>query len=508
MGIKYTKEQVYKIIEDNNFKVFKDFKYKNNETPIICKDIDGYIVIAKIIKLQQNRYPLRFSQSNPYTIQNIKLWLNLNNKKLELISDKYVSAKDKLNWKCLSDKCGESFNETWNNIKNGNGCPYCSGHKVSKNNCLAFNKSNLLSEWDFIKNELTPYDITCNSHEKVWWKCKKCGYEWKATISSRYNGAQCPKCTHKIKKDTNYFKNEVNNLVGKEFTVNGEYISSQTKILITHNICNNSFMIVPNNFLKRHTCPICSNKIVVQGYNDMLTTNPKLAMLTLNENDRIKYTENSGEKIDWRCPECGEIIKNKQIKNINYEGLSCPKCSDGISFPEKFMYSVLQQLNIDFEYQKTINFNSKFKYDFYIPSINCIIETHGLQHYKEFKRGRSLQEEQNNDKNKEIFAKENKISNYIVIDCSCSELEYIKNSIINSNLPKLLNFIENDINWNKCCQDSLKSLVKVACDLFNKKLNVIEISKILKLSDSTIRHYLHKGNKIQLCKYNGRNTKS
>ena len=32
--------------------------------------------------------------------------------------------------------------------------------------------------------------------------------------------------------------------------------------------------------------------------------------------------------------------------------MTCRKCSDGISYPEKFLYSILEQLNIDFETQK------------------------------------------------------------------------------------------------------------------------------------------------------------
>jgi len=52
----------------------------------------------------------------------------------------------------------------------------------------------LTKEWHPTKNgKLTPYDVTCFSHKKVWWKCKN-NHIWKAIISNRSNGNKCPYC--------------------------------------------------------------------------------------------------------------------------------------------------------------------------------------------------------------------------------------------------------------------------------------------------------------------------
>ena len=77
------------------------------------------------------------------------------------------------------------------------------------------------------------------------------------------------------------------------------------------------------------------------------------------------------------------------------------------------------------------------------------METHGKQHYEDgFKGcgGRTLEEEQQNDKNKYELAIKNGIKqqNYIVIDCSKSDLEFIKNNIINSRLNELFNLNKNN----------------------------------------------------------------
>ena len=57
--------------------------------------------------------------------------------------------------------------------------------------------SELTEQWAESKNGiLTPADVTVGSHQKVWWRCEK-GHEWYAEVKSRVNGANCPVCTNK-----------------------------------------------------------------------------------------------------------------------------------------------------------------------------------------------------------------------------------------------------------------------------------------------------------------------
>ena len=123
------------------------------------------IIFSGISNIFYNNNKLnKFDKSNSYTIQNIKLWLNLNNKTFELISDEYINNSINLKWKCLKEGCREEFETGWGKIITGNGCPYCVGQKVGLSNCLATKNPKLASEWHSIKNdELTPYDVTSSS---------------------------------------------------------------------------------------------------------------------------------------------------------------------------------------------------------------------------------------------------------------------------------------------------------------------------------------------------------
>ena len=57
---------------------------------------------------------------------------------------------------------------------------------------------------------------------------------------------------------TETFKDKVYNLVGNEYTVLSEYISSREKISFKHNKCNRIFKMRPNNFQQGQRCPYCN----------------------------------------------------------------------------------------------------------------------------------------------------------------------------------------------------------------------------------------------------------
>ncbi len=64
--------------------------------------------------------------------------------------------------------------------------------------CLHTNNTALLKQWDNEKNaDCQPWNISFGSHKKVWWKCEE-GHEWQAEIKSRTKGCDCPVCTNRV----------------------------------------------------------------------------------------------------------------------------------------------------------------------------------------------------------------------------------------------------------------------------------------------------------------------
>ena len=80
-------------------------------------------------------------------------------------------------------------------------CPICANQKIIVGvNDLATTNPELLKEWDYDKNKITPQQVTYGVNKKVWWKCKK-GHNWQATVGSRAGGQKtsCPYCKNELK---------------------------------------------------------------------------------------------------------------------------------------------------------------------------------------------------------------------------------------------------------------------------------------------------------------------
>lgn len=249
-------------------------------------------------------------------------------------------------------------------------------------------------------------------------------------------------------------------------------------------------------------CPICCNQSVATGVNDVNTTNPELVKYFKNKEDSYGVTYGSKKKIVSVCPICGneKICMVKDLKNY-----SCPKCGDGFSFPEKFIYSLLNQLNIEFEYQKSLGYvisKRPLRYDFYFEINNnkYIIEADGGFH---FRSGYDdILKSKERDKLKDSLAKDNNIE-VIRIDCEKSDMDYIKNNIIKSKLNKLFDL--DDINWGDCTKfASNTSMVEYIANLWNLYYEWSKVKQFSKFSTYSITKYLKMANDIGLIKYDGK----
>ena len=277
------------------------------------------------------------------------------------------------------------------------------------------------------------------------------------------------------------------------------------------NRCGTKHWVVENSILKLKTgCPCCAGKVVVEGINDIPTTTPWMVKYFQGGYDEAKlYNANSSKKLNFKCPICGTIkSKSINIYTLHNVGFSCEMCSDGISYPEKILIAVLNQLKLKYEHQYHPDWIGRKLYDFYIPKDNHIIEAHGRQHYEEntnFKM--SLKEVQENDLYKKQMAEKNGITNYTVIDCRYSDLNYIKTNIISS-LSEYYDLSK--IDWLKCEKFATNSLIYEVGEYYSKNTNLTpqDLAEIFNMTNTTIRTWLKKANSIGICNYNPKITNS
>lgn len=211
------------------------------------------------------------------------------------------------------------------------------------------------------------------------------------------------------------------------------------------------------------------------------------------------------ENIEFICPRCGAIV-TQMVTNVIRRGLSCKRCGDGISFGEKFVFNVLDQLHIDFKTHVTFPWSNNRVYDVVtcLGDESCIIEIHGKQHYLggfESYGGRTLQEEIDNDKNKMQLAITNGFvaDRYIIIDCRISSVEYIKNSIVGNAFFQKYDL--SVVKWDECAKNAMSSYAIRAQHMWDNGSKIEEIALTLKIERHTVQKYLKQGADIGMCTY-------
>lgn len=254
-------------------------------------------------------------------------------------------------------------------------------------------------------------------------------------------------------------------------------------------------IIMENNLKKGAGCAVCSkNGFVVPTINSIHVLRPDVECFLVNKNDAFKYAPRSSKKLKCKCVYCEREYLRSCDKLCSY-GVPCI-CGDGFSYPEKFMFSALTQLNIRFKPQYYFN-GSLLRYDFYLNDYKVVIEVNGEQHYKQkWDRNEIV-----NDIKKKEFALSQGIieENYITIDCRESNMEFIKRSILNSKINQL--FDCDEIDFNQCAEFASHNLMMVASNLWNNGKNIQDISQEMQLDKHTIIAYLKQGNNIGWCVY-------
>ncbi len=133
---------------------------------------------------------------------------------------------------------------------------------------IAEDYPNLAKEWHPTKNgALKPENIpSTKSHDEYYWKCGKCGYEWKAVLYERIVGMGCP---------------------------------------------------------------ACAGKIIIPGFNDLATTHPELATeWHPTKNNGLtpqNVSKGQNKRVWWKCSKCGYEWPARINKRV--AGSGCDKCA-------------------------------------------------------------------------------------------------------------------------------------------------------------------------------------
>ncbi len=198
----------------------------------------------------------------------------------------------------------------------------------------------------------------------------------------------------------------------------------------------------------------------------------------VDKEDLYKYRQGSTSKINFICPICQTITK----RLINYtvqQGFRCSQCDPRISYPERFMLALLNLNNIYCIRQHMFEDLRNRRFDFYLPDLNVVIETHGKQHYtkKDFYGSEKVFEA---DEEKKKYCRENNIK-YIEVNCSYSDGRWIY-----KRLPEFIHNL-NSYSLEEIMERAMSQPMLRIKEDFDKGMSFEELSNKYGINKTTIR---------------------
>ena len=171
--------------------------------------------------------------------QDYSEWLKENSPNIVALQP-YVNAKTKIKHKC---KEGHEWSASPNKIKNGRGCPYCSGQiPQDYNGWLKQNRPDIVA--------LQPYK---KAMTKITHRCKE-GHEWEVVPNDIKNGRGCPHCSGRIPQDYHeWLKEDGRGIIALE-----PYVNNHTKIKHKCGNCKHEWGVLPATIKRGSGCPKCA----------------------------------------------------------------------------------------------------------------------------------------------------------------------------------------------------------------------------------------------------------
>lgn len=260
------------------------------------------------------------------------------------------------------------------------------------------------AEWNSEMNaSLRPSDVTYGSHQKVWWCCKECGFEWQTEVRMRIRGTGCPQCAKmkmgntfrsnmisngaqtlqdafpQLAQEWDYEKNQPHN--PSDFTV-----SSSKSVWWKCTTCGNSWRTSISNRTSQHSgCPVCTHNAILAGYNDLATLNPDLAK-EWHPHKNLPLTPQtvgaaSGVLVWWIC-EYGHEYQCRIADRA--KGVGCSECSKRFrtSLREKAIVYYIEQYCANVLCNYHAAWLGRAEIDIFLPDQNIGIEYDGQRYHQ------------------------------------------------------------------------------------------------------------------------------
>lgn len=301
-----------------------------------------------------------------------------------------IGSKYRALWRCA--KCGHEWRTAVKNRSTvGTGCPACAGRALIVGvNDLATTDPDIAAQLD--DPTVSATELTRGTRRVVRWWCPK-GHHWQASVLNRTSARSgCGVCANRqIVPGLNDMATVAPELAAElddpNFTADQLNAGSSKKLQWRCVLGHRWVATAAARLQQGQGCPVCANKTVLAGFNDLATTHPALAVEWVDLNRKpTEVTRGSSYRARWRCSSGHEW--EAAVSDRACLGAGCDACYGNryVSRFEDEVYAFLDAAIEDVPVERTVR---RFKrdgiseLDIFIPSLNIAIECHGVYWHSE-----------------------------------------------------------------------------------------------------------------------------
>ena len=243
-----------------------------------------------------------------------------------------AGSNKKMEWKCGSGHPDFTWKATPNDRSRGRGCPVCAGKSI----LIGFN--DLKSTHPDIAAQAHGWDpttVTSGSDKKLSWICElnHPTFVWQSKVNNRANGKGCPLCAGQaVLKGFNDLATTHPNIADQAHGWDPTSVSAGSTRKKFKWLCKSGHppYVWETSVAKRTTsinegCPVCNEKRLLVGYNDLATKCPDIASDAYDWDPKTVTAATTTIK-EWTC-EKGHTWK-ASVANRTRLGSGCPECAE------------------------------------------------------------------------------------------------------------------------------------------------------------------------------------
>ena len=174
--------------------------------------------------------------------------------------------------------------------------------------------------YDLVGDEYTVLGEYMTTLTKIQMRHNKCGTEFTPTPARFLEGTRCPKCRSSHQpKSEEKFISEL----PQGYTLVGDYVNSKTKVLIRHENCGYEWYTNPATIIRGHGCPKCANNSI--GDRSRISSEEIENRLNNRNIKMLGDYVSRHTKTLFKCEVCGNEWETYPASI--FSGKGCPKCA-------------------------------------------------------------------------------------------------------------------------------------------------------------------------------------